>query len=210
MPRPDPIGTSVTFAVSTLPTSYEWVEFVFSDVTLKQLNKEFVIVVKADMNNAAQVQYLSSTSAPKDDPVMVWTIDGGSKWLPRKNQQADNDIYFRVWGTYETSDTETTEVTRDVLASTGLTLQVGADTSMKNQTAVQVLNAPDVRDLGTLGSSEYPRPRLVPRDSRLSKRLSPSSSWGGCSWRRSIPSERPRFPSATSSTRLWGTRWRQI
>ena len=78
---------------------------------------------------------------------MVWTIDGGAKWLPKKNTQADNDMYFRVWGTYVTADTQTTEVTGDYLISTGLTLQVGAETSTKTQTAVQVLNAPDVSDL---------------------------------------------------------------
>lgn len=146
-PRLDPIGTSTTVPVSTLPTSYQWVETTFSDVTLKQLNKEFVIVVKADINNAAQVQYLSSSSAPKDDPLMVWTTDSGKAWAPKKNAQADNDMYFRVWGTYETTDAQTVEVSRDYLISTGLMLQVGADTSTKTQTAVQVLNAPDVSDL---------------------------------------------------------------
>ncbi len=145
VPRPDPIGTSVTVPVSTLPTSYQWVEFTFSDVTLKQLNKEFIIVVKADINNAAQVQYLSTNKGPKDDSVMVWTSDGGGSWDPKKNLQANNDMYFYVWGTYET--TSTVEVSRDYLISTGLTLQVGAETSTKTQTAVQVLNAPDVSDL---------------------------------------------------------------
>ncbi len=146
-PRSTPTGTPVTVPVSTLPTSYQWVEFNFSDVTLKQLNKEFVIVVQADINNAAQVQYLSSTSAPKDDTIMVWTSDGGGSWDPRKNKQADNDMYFYVWGTYETTSTVTEEGGRDYLISTGLTLQVGADTSTKTQTAVQVLNVPEVTGL---------------------------------------------------------------
>ena len=143
-PRANPIGTPVTVPVSTLPTSYQWVEFTFSDVTLQQLNKDFVVVVKADMNNAAQVQYLSSSSAPKDDPVMVWTTDSGAGWDPRKNQQTDNDMYFRVWGSYETSGTETVEVTRYVLASTGLTLQVGSDAKARTQTSIGVLNRPEV------------------------------------------------------------------
>ena len=144
-PRDSPIGTPATVPVSTLPTSYQWVEFTFSDVTLSQLNKEFIIVVKADINNAAQVQYLSTTKGPKDDSVMVWTSDGGGSWDPKKNLQANNDMYFYVWGTYET--TSTVEVSRDYLISTGLTLQVGAETSTKTQTAVQVLNAPEVSDL---------------------------------------------------------------
>ncbi|MCH8314580.1 MAG: prepilin-type N-terminal cleavage/methylation domain-containing protein [Planctomycetes bacterium] len=147
VPNATPIGTPVTVPVSTLPTSYQWVEFTFSDVLLKQLNKEFVIVVKGDIDNAAQVQYLSSTSAPKDDPVMFWTTDSGKAWAPKKNMQADNDMYFSVWGTYETTTTVTQDVTRNYLTSTGLTLQVGADTSTKTQTAVQVLNAPDVSGL---------------------------------------------------------------
>ncbi len=147
VPSTTTIGTPVTVPVSTLPISYQWFEFTFSDVLLKQLNKEFVIVVKGDIDNAAQVQYLSSTSAPKDDPVMVWTTDSGKSWAPKKNKQADNDMYFWVWGTYETTDTVTQDVTRNYLTSTGLTLQVGADNSTKTQTAVQVLNAPDVSGL---------------------------------------------------------------
>ena len=64
--------------------------------------------------------------------------------VAEKDKRADNDMYFRVWGTYETADTQTVTATRYFLASTGLTLQVGTDTKARMQTSIGVLNRPEV------------------------------------------------------------------
>lgn len=142
-PSNNPVGTAVTIPVATLPATYQWIQVSFSDVTLANLNKEYCIVVKGDTSNAADVQYLYSTQAPKDDPVMLWNT-GGNKWDPKKNSQADNDMWFRVWGTYEVTTTQTVNTTRYFVESTSANLQVGADSRANLTARINHLNMPEV------------------------------------------------------------------
>ncbi len=143
-PANNSIGTPATVAVATLPTTYQWVEVTFSDVILQNVNKEFVIVVKGDTPNAARAQYLSSSQAPADNTVMLWTNSSGQKWDPKKNQRDENDMYFRIWGEYETTNNDPVTVTRHYVVSAGATLQVSSDNRARVESRTDILNRPEV------------------------------------------------------------------
>ncbi len=141
-PRNAPLGTPVV-AIAPVPPS-QWVEVSFTDVSLKQLNKEFVVVVKGTGSGSVDVEKRYWSGAPKDVARMIWTLDGGASWDPKKNEQDDTDMPFAVWGTYETTETVTTQAASNIIGMIGITLRTGADPSTLVDTAVQVLNGPEL------------------------------------------------------------------
>lgn len=143
-PHSAPIGTPYTRSVSTLPTDYTLLDFAFSDVTISNPGKEYVIVVKGTVADAADIQYYYSPDAPADDPTMVYTTDGGSSWGPKKNARKCNDMPFYFYGTYTTESTEPVTVERYFVRRVDLTLRIGADASAHVDAAIDVLNNPEV------------------------------------------------------------------
>ena len=141
-PRSAPLGTPVV-AIAPVPPS-QWVEVSFTDVILWQLNKEFVIVVKGTGSGSVDVEKRNWSGAPKDTARMIWTLNGGASWDPKKNSQDDTDMPFAVWGTYETTETVTTQAASNIIGMIGITLRTGVDPSTRVDTAVQVLNGPEL------------------------------------------------------------------
>lgn len=135
------LPTTVTAPVSG---SGVWTEVTFANTSVNNLNKEFVIVVKGTGAGAVDLEYLHSTAAPKDLPMMLWTTDGGGKWGPKKNVQNENDIPFYVWGTFTTSETIEVTVNTNTLTSIDIRLNEGPDTATRAETAVQMLNRPEL------------------------------------------------------------------
>jgi hypothetical protein len=145
-PGPYPLGTSATLAVSSLPTSYAWVQITMpSDVSVNNLNKEFVIVAKGTATDVARVLFYSSTSAPKDStPTAMWSTNGGGRWDPAKSEHYTNDHLFYVYGTCQTQSTTDVPITKYYLVTVGLQLCVGADATAHADTTVAVLDQPEV------------------------------------------------------------------
>ncbi len=146
-PRLDPLGVPVTLPSGSLPSppTYQWMPFEFTDLTMKNPGKEYVLVIKGTSSDGLQadgdVLRLYDTSFPKDDVIPVWTFDGGGIWNPKKNQQADYRVSFFLWGTYSTTTTQTRET--DILVAVGVALRADADTSTRVETEVQILNTPE-------------------------------------------------------------------
>lgn len=145
-PATNSIGTPATVSVSILPLIYGWVDITMpSDVVLQQLNKEFVIVGKANVSDAADWQMLYSTSAPNDStPTALWSSDSGSQWQPKKSLQSKQDFLFYAYGTYDTTSTVDQDVVRKFLQAVTIKLRLGKANSSRVVTAVQVLNEPEV------------------------------------------------------------------
>lgn len=148
-PAKNPSGTPVTRSAAFLPSSFGWMGFTFADVTINNPNKEYVIVVKGSdpAGGDAEVLLYSDGSAPKDDSEAMWTTDGGKGWDPKKTTRDDNDFPFRVYGSYETTSVDEVEITRKFLQSVGITLRIGPQASTRVNTAVEVLNHPEVPSL---------------------------------------------------------------
>ncbi len=145
-PSANPLGTPVAGTGLFLAASYGWAQFNFFDVSISNPSKDYVIVVKgtAGAGSDVLVERYNDGSAPKDDPVAMWTTDGGAQWSPKKNTQADYDFPFRIYGDFETKETVPQDVSSFWLQSVGITLRTGSDTSTRANTAVEILNQPEV------------------------------------------------------------------
>ncbi len=146
-PQSNPIGTPAVFLTSTLSLQMNWVTVTFSDVVIDTSQTEYVIVVKASVGGTVYVRQYYWRSAPADTHILRSTDDAGGSWDPRANAWDDYDMPFMVYGTYETETTEETTTTRYFLQSTGISLRSGPAASTRVDTAVQVLNQPEVPGL---------------------------------------------------------------
>ena len=147
-PASNGLGTPAAGTGLFLTTSYGWAQFNFFDVSIQDPTKDYVIVVKGTSGAGSDVlvERYYDKSAPKDDPIALWTTDGGAKWAPRPNTRDDYDFPFRVYGSYETTETVPQEVTSYWLQSVGITLRTSSDTSTRVSTSIEVLNQPEVPD----------------------------------------------------------------
>ena len=86
---------------------------------------------------------------PVDAQVAKWTTNSGGSWQPSSFQEKRNDAPFYVYGTYTTSGSSPVETERYFVRSVGISLQVGSESYNRVDTAVDLLNAPEVMDGGT-------------------------------------------------------------
>jgi hypothetical protein len=143
-PEPTPIGTPAVIVTSTLQSSATWVDFMFSDVVIDLSETEYVIVVKGTTLGTASVQQYYWKSAPPDATILLMTTDSGSSWEPRASAYDDNDMPFHIYGTYDTETTQEITTSRYFLESVRIALRIGPDQPTTAETAVQILNAPEV------------------------------------------------------------------
>lgn len=143
-PQSNPIGTPAVLLTSTIPSIMNWIGFTFSDVVIDTSQTEYVIVVKASVGGTAYLRKYYLKTAPADTHILTWTDDASGSWDPRSNAWDDYDMPFLVYGTFETETTQETTTTRYFLQSTGISLRSGPSTSTRVDTAVQVLNEPEV------------------------------------------------------------------
>ena len=145
-PHPNSIGTPAVIAASTLPVLPAWIEFNFSDVALTNpgSNKDFAIVVKGSPGlGSANILYLTSTSAPKDAPIMLWSTNTGGTWDPKKNVQHHNDMLIRVYGNVTSKDSQQTKTITDThLRRVFVSLRNGAASANRHVCTVRTLNRP--------------------------------------------------------------------
>ena len=145
VPASAPLGTPAVLPSSTLPAAFDWKDATFTDVVIDNpaTSEEFCIVAKGTSPTSAYIRYLYSTAAPADVPVMQWTTNSGGSWAPTTNRH-QQDLYFYVYGSYQSLTTQELNVSRYFVGNVGITLRVGADASVRVSTAVPVLNAPEV------------------------------------------------------------------
>lgn len=144
LPQSSPIGTPVTMSNSSLTSSYNWVDFYFTDVPLGVTDSEFVIVAKGGASTAAKVFYLFGSAAPSNGAIAVWTTNSGSGWNPASKDYNKYDAPFEAYASYTTTTPQQTTVYRYFVTAARLVLRTGGDTATRLQTEVQVLSAPEV------------------------------------------------------------------
>jgi hypothetical protein len=144
-PEPSPIGTPASIPGTELTNSPLWVDATFSDVGVTDLTGTgFCLVVTVPVTPPANVYFYYAKSAPANGMVHRWTEDGGASWDPRASQINQYDMRFQVYGSFATGGQQEITVDRYFVTSAGITLQAGSDSSARVDTAVQVLNAPEV------------------------------------------------------------------
>lgn len=143
--QPAALGTPATLATTFLTTTYDWKDFNFSDVDITGLANEFVLVVKGSLPTSANVKYLYALLALADTPVMRWTANSGGSWSPpNQGDFPKQDMHFRVYGRYKTTQTVEDTVTRYWVRSATVALQVGPEAAFRVETEVQTLNTAEV------------------------------------------------------------------
>ena len=124
------IGTPATIPGGVLTTSPLWAEAIFSDVIVSDpIRHDYCIVVEVPAIPPAQVYHYYSKSAPDDGMYHRWTEDGGATWDPPSKDIDNQDLRFSVYGQYSTAGTQEITVDRYFVTSTGITLQLGPDSS---------------------------------------------------------------------------------
>ena len=145
-PEATPVGPTATIPAFALQVDYTWTNAMFSGLTITDLGQtEYCLVVKGTTTVPVWLQYKYAKSAPANGIVQRWTTDSGASWDPRTNELNQQDILFRLYGTYtfEPQEQETT-IDRDFLTSIDVTLRVGSDASAQIRTSSQIVNAPEV------------------------------------------------------------------
>ncbi len=142
LPSTTQIGGSVAVPVSSLTTSYAWVDFPLTGAVTDGKTQQFNFVLKGSGTAAGQVQYYNSTLASSDTPVYLATTNSGGSWVPTSNQHY-NDIPHEVYGTYSWPVNMTTSVDTHRLKSVTLRVEAGSPAT-RVETTVRALNQPTV------------------------------------------------------------------
>lgn len=114
--------------------------------TSTRINGGFYIVVKGHDSTSPTVylQYLYNSKPPADTWHMEWSTNGGSTWQPAAADWNLRDMPFRVFGRYTTGSTTTTVTNTHYLTTVAMTLNGSDENQSRLDTAVQVLNEPQV------------------------------------------------------------------
>lgn len=138
------IGTEAMKSNAELPIGGDWTEFAFSDVVIDNPTNEYCIVVCNTFVLAGSTLFYSDGDAPSDTPVGLWSIDGGTMWDPSGSERDDNDMPFRIYGSYTTGGAEAVEQTRYFITRVNSKLRVGSASETRIDGGVRILNAPEV------------------------------------------------------------------
>ena len=137
-----PIGAmlgSQTMVESSLGVTYSWQQFTYPGASrLKSTQGACLILRHLNDADAADAQYDILSVAPSPGTRMITTANGGSSWTGNDLQS----LLFEVYGTITTSTT--TDVSTSYLTGVSIDLQAGSAAESRRETAVQILNAPQV------------------------------------------------------------------
>jgi hypothetical protein len=145
LPSTTLLGTQQTVATSSLPVTPDWKELTFSDIVMTNTTSGYNVVVKGTVAGG-KLQYLQAASAPQDANVMKYSSNSGGSWSPSASLEKINDIQYEVYGIFEgaANEPEVQPIERYFVRAVNITLQTGPNASNRVQTAVDVLNAPEV------------------------------------------------------------------
>jgi hypothetical protein len=145
LPAGSPLGSSAMVSNTSIGTSYSWVSFPFTNVTINWPRGGYVLVAKATtVGPAARAFYYRATAAPADSTIMLWTTDGGATWNPPSSSMNQYDMFFQVHGTYSTRSVREENRSLYFLRSVTATLRSDARATVAARTTARVLNAPEV------------------------------------------------------------------
>ena len=126
---------SVSMYESGLNSAYMWQEFTFAAVDGLSPSQGLCLVLVMELKDAdlADVLYDNSGSG------RLVTDDGGASW----SNDSSTSMVYAIFGTV-TAPTTPDPITREWIHAVGITLRTSTQSSAGVQTAVQMLNAPEV------------------------------------------------------------------
>ena len=136
------VGSPATLPITGLTGSTNWVDIPFSDATFNGPVSELVILFKGSGTTGGLIQYVNDTLALLDSRSFRYTNNSGSTWLPSAALLGSYDMFFNVYGSYETTTVATASVDTYYLTNVDLDMQVGSSTRL--QSGTHVLNEPGV------------------------------------------------------------------
>lgn len=144
-PEGSALGSELTVSTADLPSSADWHEFQFSDVTLDDPSSGYLVVVKG-LISGFYLQYLRATSAPADSTSYQHSTNGGATWFPPSVYRNWYDAPVEIYGMFNGSESEPPPdpVERHFVRSVNVALQTGESPTNRVQTAVNILNSPEV------------------------------------------------------------------
>jgi hypothetical protein len=141
------LGDLTTVASETVP----WIPFWFTtnlsdNVIATDGSRTFALIYSSTGSSSTlRTTYFSSESAPNNlHPTARWTGDGGGTWEPNSGDLPKNDLLFRIFGVYETIDVTKVPETTPHVQSVGVRLRSATSKSYQVDTALTLLNQPEV------------------------------------------------------------------
>jgi hypothetical protein len=136
------VGSPGTLPVTGMTASAGWVEIPFTDAVFNGPVSDLVIVFKGSGTGGGKLQYINDTLALLDSRSLRWTGNSGSTWQPGASLLGAYDLFYNVYGSYETTTNGSTSVDTYYLTNVDLDMQVGSATRV--QSGTHVLNEPGV------------------------------------------------------------------
>ncbi len=141
------IGTPAIIPRSSLTSTYTQITVNLpADVTTNQVTQDFVLLLKGSSTtpSASLKNLYLSAGAPVDTPVMQWTVNSGTSWMPANKDINKYDVPFEVWGTYETTTTSQVSVTTYYLQTIDAMLIAGSAPTVRLDMTALVPNEPQI------------------------------------------------------------------
>lgn len=139
------LGTPSARAAGTLTTAFNWTDFPFTDVIVTDFSRsDFCLVLSAANLNDANLQVYFNRNAPADGMAHTWTGDGGASWSPAFKDIHKRDVPFVIEGRCQTLTTSEVTTNRYFVTSVRIALQLGQHKTAWTETAVEILNQPEV------------------------------------------------------------------
>jgi len=144
IPATAAVGSPGTFSAASAAGTFGWVEIPFPNVAFDGPVNDLVLLLKGTGSGGGQFQYMSDTLALLDSRSMRWTGNSGGTWQPGASLLGAYDMFFHVYGSYESTTVAATSTDTYYLTNVDVNLQTGATDSSRIQSAARVLNEPGV------------------------------------------------------------------
>ncbi|MGD2108927.1 MAG: hypothetical protein PVI86_06000 [Phycisphaerae bacterium] len=145
LPDAEPIGTPATVLGADVPKTTQWTSITFADVTVSDPAREdYCLVFQGKELTPVYLHHYWNRNALSNKAVLRWTANGGGSWSPTVMDYHKNDLRFYVYGQIETKEDGEVSVDKYYLRSVRIALRLGSHADARVETAIPVLNAPEV------------------------------------------------------------------
>jgi hypothetical protein len=144
-PSSTAIGSPSVRSVTSLFGFYAMTDFPFTDAIITDFSRnDYCLVLRGSVLSVANLQVYTSASAPSNGTAHTWSTNAGESWSPAAKDINKRDIPFRIDGRFQAPTMVETTFNRYFVNSVRLALQLGESAGAWTETAVEILNGPEV------------------------------------------------------------------
>ncbi|MBK8915608.1 MAG: hypothetical protein IPM64_13620 [Phycisphaerales bacterium] len=139
----DAIGSPGMVPASTLPGSFQWVDFTFEDVVAPAGHTVLSAVLCGSASGAGVLERYHHALAGYNGTTAMWTTNSGSTWEPSMLSILQYDHPYYIYGTYTLHGSQTAVASRTLVVEVRVALRLNGQ-SRGLTTRVALVNKPEV------------------------------------------------------------------